>query len=307
MKRVIFTCFYLLLTLLLSAAGFLLPSSLSAYQDQQIYATIEHPFIEPMELNYSSSLPDTLRLFTKGHYFVDYPRTGSERSADDISNLIKDVFKQLNDSFKQSTKSGIEYLFPIDNSASSYDISLQLAIASEEEVTDYTSTDASTANNLNPQDGKKTLFSWKTNAENDQKDAEAHSASEHASNVSDISTAVVWSCGIYNEAGGYWADIKVDDKSGKIVEFYLTSDLVQFSLQNKNQLDVLVDILTNFLQEYYDMQAEPILQDMLQAAYATSSNQPAILEADYIIQFKEESGNLIQIPLIIREQYIRIN
>lgn len=68
MKKLITACLCLLLTLAVTAAGFLLPSAMSAYQDRQTFSKIEHMSMEPLELTYSSSLYDTLRLLSKGHY-----------------------------------------------------------------------------------------------------------------------------------------------------------------------------------------------------------------------------------------------
>lgn len=297
MKRIILTSFYLILTLMISAAGFFLPASLSAYQDQQILATIEHPSIEPMEFTYSSSLPDTLQLLARGCYYVDYPSTGSTRTTEEVFSIIRDIFKQLEDY-------GIA-IFPLDASAASYNMSLQLAIASEDTDAKYGKSDAdgSSSTATESTDGSQTPFSKiaeKADRSNDK---------PNAAKSADLSTAVIWNCSIYDTAG-YWADIKIDDKSGKLVAFNLTADQACFSIDSKANLNRLVKVFHKFLRRYYEMKTKAVLQNTIQAAYGIygkSDRQPPILEAEYIIQLTEESGNLIQIPFVIRTEHISLN
>lgn len=290
MKRIIIAGFYLILTLIISAAGFFLPASLSAYQDQQIFATIEHPSIEPMEFTYSSSLVDTLQLFAKGCYFVDYPRTGSVRTSDEITLLVKDAFHQLEDY-------GIAFL-PPESSAASYNISLQLAIASEDDNVKASGIETETAakqSSVTSDPAKRRDLSI--------------SKSNQAAGSSDLTTAVIWNCFVYHP-DGYQADIKIDDKSGKIVAFYLYTDQTSFSISTKKNLNQLVKFFRLFLQDYYEMKTKAILQNTVQTTYGIydkSGTQPAILEADYTIQLTEESGNLIQIPFSVRSEHMSLN
>lgn len=298
MKRIILTGFYLILTLIIAAAGFFLPASTAAYQDQQIFATIEHPSIEPVEFTYSSSLPDTLQLLAKGCYFVDYPSTGSSRTSKEVFEIVKDVFDQLKEY-------GIA-IFPLEASASSYNMSLQLAIASEDPDAEY---GVSGADGSPGVDAESAGITQTPISKISEQADHSHSKSENAAGSSDITTAVIWSCMIYNTAG-YWADIKVDDKSGKIVAFYLTSDQTSFSIDSKKNLNKLAKAFRTFLQDYYEMKAKTVLQNTVLTAYGIydkSGSQPAILEADYIIQLTEESGNLIQIPFIIRAEHLSLN
>ena len=192
MKKFLITCFYLSVTLAVCAAGFLLPSALNNYQDRQIFAKIEHPAIEPTELTYSSSLYDTLRLFTRAHYFVEYPSTGSKRTDEEIYTIASESIQLLQ---KYNVISS-----DLKNDITNYTTSLQLAVVTERN--DYT-------NLINDQPYSSAI------------DAESSTQDESEPASVDITTAVVWSCSIYFKSG-YWIDIWIDDKSSVIFHVYRT-------------------------------------------------------------------------------------
>lgn len=280
MKKFFVTCFYLLLTAAVSAAGFLLPSALSAYQDNQIFARIEHTSMEPLELTYSSSLYDTLRLLSENHYFVDYPSTGSSRTSDEVYDSVLKLIGQFED--YDIVRSDSEY------AVTNHTITLQLAIASD--GSSYTDVSDAGAENGFP------------------KDAPALDTDDTPASSSDITTAVVWTCSVYF-VSGYWMNFWIDDKSGKAVAFsmYTGQTPLLSNPFDSSELDQFVDRLADFIEDYYELPAAALLQSVVQTASPLFEKDTAMTEAKYIIQLKEDSGKLIQIPLGIRPEYIILN
>lgn len=279
MKKFLISCFYLTLTLIVCAAGFLLPSTLNNYQDRLIFAKIEHTAMEPPELTYSSSLFDTLRLFAQEHYFVEYPSTGSKRTSEEIYKLSLDLLEQLKE---------YEILFPdSEYTITNHAASLQLAIVSDGKQ--YTDAD------------NKASISSALQSEK--------SIDEHSEELSlDITTAVVWSCSIYFESG-YWIDIWIDDKSGKLVAFSMFTErtLAMTSSGNKEDLDAFAAFAATFLEDYYELPATSLQQSFVHSYNPLFEKDNSILEAYYMIQLKEENGNYIEIPLKIRPECTILN
>lgn len=278
MKRFLVTFLSVILTFAVSAAGFLLPQLLNEYQDERIFSTIEHSSIEPMEFTYSSSLLDTLRLISSGYFLVEYPATASRHSDDDIYQTSLHLVKTL----KQY---GIE-IFDEDDAIINHETYLHLAIASNNTKTQ---TEASATDN------------------GDEKQAaQTGSMPQSNSNSQEITTAVIWRCILYS-ANGYWVSFKIDDKSGEMIDFSIFSEQTIASAYSKTEIEKLVNSVCAFLENHYKLPADPILQKMEPASTGFFEKQPFISETHYIIQFKETSGNLIQIPLRIHTNYLVMN
>lgn len=278
MKRFIVTFLSVILTFAISAAGFLLPPLLNEYQDERIFSTIEHTSIEPMEFTYSSSLLDTLRLISSGYFLVEYPATASSHSADDIYQTSLHLVKTL----KQY---GIE-IFDEDDVIINHETHLHLAIASD---------------NTKPQTEAASTDNWdETQAARTDSMPDAHSSSP------EITTAVIWRCSLYS-AKGYWVNFKIDDKSGEMIDFSIFSEQTLASAYSKTEIENLVDSVCAFLENHYKLPADPILQKMDMTSSGFFDKQPSISETHYILQFKETSGNLIQIPLRIHTNYLVMN
>lgn len=278
MKKLITACLCLLLTLAVTAAGFLLPSAMSAYQDRQTFSKIEHMSMEPLELTYSSSLYDTLRLLSKGHYYVDYPLTGSSRSANEIYEIVLDIIRQFEDNGILVSDSE----FTVTN----HTITLQLAIASDSNI--YTEL-------YGIADGKLS-------------GGESVSSTEASGDSSsNITTAVVWACSVYF-VSGYWMNFWIDDKSGKAVAFsmYTEQTLILTDSGSTQDLDSFAGKIADFLQDYYELPSESRLKSLLESS-TLFEKAPAALEANYVIELKEDSGKAIQMPLHIRPEYMMLN
>lgn len=279
MKKFLITCFYLSVTLAVCAAGFLLPSALNNYQDRQIFAKIEHPAIEPTELTYSSSLYDTLRLFTRAHYFVEYPSTGSKRTDEEIYTIASESIQLLQ---KYNVISS-----DLKNDITNYTTSLQLAVVTERN--DYT-------NLINDQPYSSAI------------DAESSTQDESEPASVDITTAVVWSCSIYFKSG-YWIDIWIDDKSGKAVSFSMFIEQTQelASSGNRDILDTFANAAAKFAEHYYELPATALEPSIVRSFSSLFEKDAGIIQAYYTIQLKEENGTLIQVPFKIRPECIILN
>lgn len=280
MKKFLISCFYLTITVIVCTASFFLPSALNSYQDRLIFAKIEHTATEPPELTYSSSLFDTLRLFSQDHYFVEYPSTGSKRTDKEIYTISLELLEQLKE---------YELLLPdSEYNITNHNAALQLAIVSDEkqysdaESQKTVSTIAKEAGQSLGEDSKETAL--------------------------DITTAVVWSCSIYFESG-YWIDLWIDDKSGKTVAFSMFTDrtLEMTSSGNRESLDAFASTVTAFLENYYELPATSLQQSFVQSYHPLFEKDNNILEAYYTIQLKEENGSYIEIPLKIRPECTIIN
>lgn len=272
LKNFLVTCFYLALTFAVCTAGFLLPSVLNDYQDRQIFAKIEHTAMEPPELTYSSSLFDTLRLLSQEHYFVNYPSTGSKRTSEEICAKSLELIESLN-----------EYGFLLSEPASGCTATLQLAIVS----VDYPVENAQSASPaLDAKDAKK-------------------QAEETAS---DITTAVVWECSVYYESG-YWINLWIDDKSGQAVACSMLTDQVYTIVHSgdKQQLDSFASAVAAFLEDYYELPATLLEQSVTHSISPLFDKSGSVAEAAYLIQLKEENGNLLRLPLQLRQECMILN
>lgn len=277
MKKILITCFYLLITAAISASGFLLPAVISDYQDKQIFAKIDHTSMEPLELTYSSSLYDTLRLLSEGHYYVDYPLTGSSRTADEVYDIVLRLIGQFEDYGIILSDSG----YTVTN----HTITLQLAIASDN-------------NRYTDAFGTAQESGFYTGEESGSTESDASS---------DITTAVVWACSVYF-VSGYWMNFWIDDKSGSAVAFsmYTGQSVLSDSLNDSN-LDLFVNRLTSFLQNYYGLPAESLPVSVIHSANPLFDKEVIPAEAGYTIQLKEDSGKLIHMPLRIHPEYMILN
>lgn len=279
MKKFLITCFYLSVTLAVCAASFWLPATLGRYQDRQISAKIEHTEMEPPELTYSSSLYDTLRLFSKNHYFVDYPSVGSKRSDEEIYETALELVKQLQ---KYDVLSS-----GFTDDIANYTTQLQLAILSEKTLLpDIATVQADSARSNTGLTG--------------QDDPE--------SSASDITTAVVWSCSIYFDSG-YWIDIWIDDKSGKAVSFsmFIEQTRALASSGSRAILDTFADAAASFAEHYYELPTTVLEPSFVNSYNSLFGQDASILEAYYTIQLKEENSTNIQIPLKIRPECTILN
>ncbi len=279
MKKFLISCFYLSVTLAVCAAGFLLPATLGSYQDRQIFARIEHTEMEPPELTYSSSLYDTLRLFSKNHYFVDYPSVGSKRTDEEIYKTAAELVKQLQK--YDVLSSGFTY------DITNYTTQLQLAILSEKTLL----TDIA--------DGQADAFPSGTGLTG-QDDPEA--------SAPDITTAVVWSCSIYFDSG-YWIDVWIDDKSGKAVSFsmFIEQTRALACSGSRDILDTFADAVASFAEHYYELPVTVLEPSFVHSFNSLIEQDSGILEAYYTIQLKEEDSTTIQIPLKIRPECTILN
>lgn len=279
MKKFLVTCFYLSMTLAVCTAGFLLPSILSSYQDRQIFAKIEHPAMEPPELTYSSSLYDTLRLFSKEHYFVEYPSAGSKRTDAEIFEIACNVLEQL----QAYDVISADFNYDITN----YSALLQLAIVSEA--------------------GQDSSISSVTDTETSK---ESYAAYSTADSSSDITTAVVWCCSIYFDSG-YWIDMWIDDKSGKAVSLsmFVEQTLVLTYTDKQHTLDEFANRTAKFAEYYYQLPANAVEQSFIRSynSLFDKEKNSNIIEAYYSINMKNENGIMIQIPLKIRPECIIFN
>lgn len=279
MKKFLITCFYLSLTLTICTAGFLLPSTLNAYQDRQIFAKIEHTAMEPPELAYSSSLYDTLRLLSQEHYFVDYPSKGSKRTADEINAIAADLIKQIQ---------AYSITFPASDTVSaSYTSTLQLAILSD----GYQYTDVT---------GSKTDVS--------SVDAFEDPNAPGTENALDITTAVVWSCSVSFD-NGCWIDIWIDDKSGKAVAVSMFTNQIYtlMSSGSEKELSEFASSIAGFSETYYGLPATLLEESITRSYNSLFEKNSSVIEASYTIQLKEEDGQLIQMPLRIRPECLVFN
>ncbi|MDE7313806.1 MAG: hypothetical protein K2N87_19645 [Eubacterium sp.] len=275
LKKILVTCFYLAFTLAVCTAGFLLPSILNDYQDRQIFAKIEHTAMEPPELTYSSSLFDTLHLLSQEHYFVNYPSTGSKRTSEEACAKSLEFIESL-DAY------GFQLSEPI--AAANCSATLQLAIVSVDSPYPNIIQDVSSA--VDTEDAKK----------------------QAADTASDITTAVVWKCSIYYESG-YWINLWLDDKSGKAVACSMFTDQIYALIHygSKQQLDSFASTAANFLEDYYELPATLLEQSVIHSTYPLFDKGGNVMEASYIIQLKEEDGNLIQIPLQLSQDCMILN
>lgn len=279
MKKFFITCLYLSLTAAVCTAGFLLPSMLNDYQDRLIFAKIEHTAMESPELTYSSSLYDTLRLFSKGHYFVEYPSAGSNRTGEEIYAAACELIRQL-EKYDVLT---FETTYDITN----YTTALQLAIVSDGNSSSDSFPDQSSASAV------------------DEKKAKKDPAGESAA---DITTAVVWSCSIYFNSGS-WIDIFFDDKSGKAVAASMFTQQAQILTGSGDQKlsDSFADSVADFAEHYYELPAAAMEQSFVHSYNSLFDKTTGIAEAYYTIQLKEETGTSIELPLRIRPEYIIFN
>lgn len=301
MKKIITACFYLILTSVVIAIVFFLPSTLFTYEDQQLLAKVEQTEIESVEFTYSYSLFDTLKLIASGFYTVEYPSSGATRTADEIYKITKDAFAKLN---HYGEKKGIFFLQPNDKIVD-YATSLQLAISNNYE-TNFISSDHNADDNPSSYAAEDTALSESSTTGNSQ--------------AAGITSATIWRCHLYTESG-YLAEFRIDDKSGKIVGLFLWTN--QENLANKRiwSTKALLDTIRSFLKDYYGLKAKIIPQDktsttdtdISQASSGSTSDpnyktrQISAYSTTYIIRLTNEFGHSAQIPVKIAPEWIDLN
>lgn len=282
--KIMITCSYLILTIAVSAAGFLLPSALSDYQDKQIFARIEHSPIELTELTYSSSLIDTLELLSGSHHYVNYPVSGSKRNAKDVFKIASELTDQLKE----------HNLIPEGDEIINHTESLQLAIASEELYDFSTNT-----NEIDSSDNSDS-----SNPSDIQTDDTANSST-------DIATAVVWSCTL-NFESDFWLHACIDDKSGKAVALIFFTDsignaAIEAAYSTDRSADYLANQMAAFVQDYYGFPAKLSKQsvDDIRSLYGEKVDMASAVE--YTIQLKDDSGRTIYLPLTLHFDDLSFN
>lgn len=278
MKKLFITCVYFTLALAAAAASCLLPAASFSYQDQQMSAGVEYSKIEPIAFTYSSSLLDTMRLLSSSYYIVEYPLTGSSRTAKEISQITLDAIEQLTDH-------GIT-VFDSKKQILGYHATLQLAISK------YSDTDTGqvSANTVYPEAENQSSAMDNAKQPVDAEDTVQESM--------DITSAIIWQCYVYT-TNGVEANFKIDDKSGKVVGFCiwiypgaLISDL--------DETDKIMDRICAFAKDYYGLPAKTIAEkteSITDAKSAKTENTASVLR--YYIELSEENGDKISMPLQI--------
>lgn len=319
MKKHLMTGFYILLTITVCAAGFLLPSALIAYQDNQIFAKIEHSPLEPMELTYSSSLLDTLQMLSVCHvpYYVDYPASGSSRTEKEVYQIVKDILDRLEeygifvrsdiiiDPDLADSKTHTDSQKTAKDAATYHSERLQLAIASDESVSSLSEPGDSydLANDIS--DSSNNSSGNLTNSSGTA--AEKKDSVKNINQItSDMKTAVVWQCTVYFQSG-CWLNIWIHDKSGKAVAFTMYTEQSALAVRNKENLDSFTDAMQTFVQDYYELPAELVPLSDNEVSYPAETI-PDITESIYKICLKDEtSSRSIEIPFTVRAEYMTFN
>ncbi len=283
--NVLFTCFYLALTLAVLVASFWLPSVLFDYQDRQLSAKIGQSKIKPTTFTYSSSLYDTLRILSDEHTFVDYAPSASNRNEKEVCKIALDAIKQLK-------KYDIQILEPNDHIIEQHAF-FQLAIAS---TPAYSVTDAKLSHKGNAA-YSESQSSVGTNAKiqsTDKDDAK-----------SNIATAAIWLTQSITEYG-YIANIYIDDISGKTVGFSIHSSQSFMAANDQEMANLLFDSTAKFAQNYY---GQPVKLLPAKTIYGTDSTDGFYgnPEAFQTIQLTDESNGLIEMPLKLEYEHLIFN
>lgn len=289
MKKILITCFYFALTAAVCAACFWFPSALSKYQDEQIYAKIECPAVEPMTLTYSSSLYDTLRLLSNEYYSVEYPYAGSSHTESQMFDLASRLLKKFEKYglLTQNLRS------EANNAVQGQSATLSLAIASN--------SPSSGTGNTSSFTNDKAAVSTQSNQSAAGNPSAASGAAGHAV---DYTTAAIWDCSFYFQDSSI-LKMFLDDKSGKLVGFNIYNAQLPPGYLDETQLSKYADAVAKFLKAHYGMKAHAILENLTEApAY---DDKILNLESTHSIQLTDSSGDTIQLKLINQSHEINFN
>lgn len=284
MKKFLVTSFYFALTAAVCAAGFWFPSALSKYQDEQIYAKIERPAVEPMTLTYSSSLHDTLQLLSNNYYSVEYPYASSIHTESEVHKIVSRLLKKFG-------KYGLlteNLLSGSGNAIQGQSATLSLAIAC-----DGAPSGQSHASSI-------------SNSASATNDALPVTDSTVESRTTDYTTAVIWDCSIYFQDSSILL-MSIDDKSGKLVGYNIYNAQVSAYMDEK-ELSKYADAVAKFLKNHYGMKAHATLSELNEAPMQKIYDEEAFyIESTHSIKLTEESGDTIQLKLINSTHEINFN
>lgn len=293
MKKILVTSFYFTVTAAVCMIGFWFPSALCKYQDEQIYAKIERPAVEPITLTYSSSLHDTLQLLKDEYYSVEYPYSGSIHTEKEIHEIISRLLKK----FK---KYGIltQNLLPdTGNAIKGQSATLSLAIASDNDPNNLPGGISSMSGNafsstLTKPDDTISNATSSTDASTSP-DTIAGQADSTAL-ATDYTTAVLWDCSVYFQDSSLLI-MSIDDKSGKMVSFNFYNPQGIIRNMDEKQLSEYANAVAKFLKNYYGMKAHATLVELKKIPYYDEKN--LITESLHSIRLTDDSGNIIQLEL----------
>lgn len=284
MKKFLVTGFYFALTAAICAAGFWFPSALSKYQDEQIYAKIERPAVEPMTLTYSSSLHDTLQLLSNNYYSVEYPYASSIHTESEVHKIVSRLLKKFG-------KYGLlteNLLSGSGNAIQGQSATLSLAIAC-----DGAPSGQSHASSI-------------SNSSSTTNDVLPVTDSTVESRIADYTTAVIWNCSIYFQDSSMLI-MSIDDKSGKLVGYNIYNAQVSAYMDEK-ELSKYADAVAKFLKNHYGMKAHATLSELNEAPVQKIYDEKAFyIESTHSIKLTEESGDTIQLKLINSTHEINFN
>lgn len=284
MKKFLVTGFYFALTAAVCAAGFWFPSALSKYQDEQIYAKIERPAVEPMTLTYSSSLHDTLQLLSNNYYFVEYPYAGSIHTENEVQKIVSRLLKK----FEKYGLLTQNLLSGSGNAVQGQSITLSLAIAS------------------NGAPSGQSHVSSMSNRSSTTKDILPVTDNTANSRTTDYTTAVIWDCSIYFQDSSILI-MSIDDKSGKLVGYNIYNAQVPVYM-NEKELSQYADAVAKFLKRHYGMKARATLSGLNEVLDQKIYDEKAFyIESTHSIKLTEESGDTIQLKLINSSHEINFN
>ena len=304
MKKPITTCFYLILTSAVITAVFFLPSVLSRYEDQKMFAKIEQTEIEPVEFSYSYSLFDTLNLLSGSYYTVEYPSNGGSHTADEICEITADIFKRMNHYGK---KNGLLFLNTGDKIIAKNAV-LQLAISSNYD------------NTSSPDEAAKAPGSDQGGTDTG---TESATAATDYSVSTDVTTAAIWRCHLYSESG-YVAEFRIDDKSGKIAGIFLWKNPYSSPDSSDWPAEALKNTFQKFFQNYYGTHTEifPLEETRVSdtstdaitdsSGAASSKDGTAVQNANIYqstnhIYLTDEFGNTARMIMKISPEYVSLN
>lgn len=289
MKKFLVTGFYFSFTAAVCAACFWFPSALSKYQDEQIYAKVECPAVEPMTLTYSSSLYATLRLLSNNYYSVEYPYAGSMYTESQIFEIASRLLKK----FEKYGLLAQNLRSEANNAVQGQSATLSLAIAS--------SSLASSTDNISSFSNDKVAVSAQGNR---SAKGNPSAASSTAGHTVDYTTAAIWDCSFYFQDSSI-LKMFIDDKSGKLVGFNIYNAQMPSHSTDETQLSKYASAVAKFLKAHYGMKARAILENLNEEpAY---DNKTLNLESTHSIRLTDGSGDTMQLKLINKSHEINFN
>lgn len=300
MKKIITTCFYLILTTAVITAIFFLPAALFRYEDQQLFAKVEHTEIEPVAFAYSYSLFDTLTLLSNKFYTVEYPSNGGTHTSDEICKITSDAFTRLN---QYGQKQDIVFLDAKD-SIMNCSALLNLAISN-------------TYDNSLAQNGGDIFDGQAASGQIPAPPSPEESDAADTSSSTDIISAAIWRCHLYSEYG-YLSEFRIDDKSGKIVGIFLWNN-PQNITTSYWPTETLLKVLRDFLKNHYGMQVKINPQEesdvqITDSAAKTYASDPAgateeAVESEqvYDVSLTGEFEGPVHMTLKITPEFISLN